>query len=316
LNLTDSFIQELLDNTYDGIYFLDLDRRITYWNKAAEKIAGYSSDEVIGTRCCENILIHVDKGGTSLCEGKCPVTKVLQEGQQVEAEVFLHHKDGYRVPVLVRIMAIRDAGGNIVGGVEIFKNNSEKVVSIDIIEDLKKQVFMDLLTGMPNRRFLEKVILAKLNELKRYDWPFALLFLDIDHFKNINDRYGHDTGDLTLQMVAKSLTHCSRSFDTVGRWGGEEFVGIIANVDHDHLRLIGERYRIMVENSILTESPEAIQTTISIGATIARTNDTLESLVKRADALMYRSKLAGRNCITLEEPDLQSVSEGVSLSLS
>jgi len=310
--VTDSFYLELLDNMYDGIYFLDRDRRMTFWNKGAEKIAGYRSDEVIGSRCCNNILVHVDKDGANLCEGKCPVAKVLQEGEQVEAEVFLHHKDGYRVPVLVRIMAIRDDEGDIIGGVEIFRDNSEKVVAIDIIEDLKKQVFIDLLTGMPNRRYLEKIILGKLNELERYDWPFALLFLDIDHFKQINDRYGHDTGDMTLQMVAKSLTHCSRSFDTVGRWGGEEFVGVIANVDPDQLRLIGERYRIMVENSVLTESPETIRTTISIGATLARKKDTLESLVKRADAMMYRSKLAGRNCITLDEPDIQSAS----LSLS
>jgi diguanylate cyclase (GGDEF)-like protein/PAS domain S-box-containing protein len=312
LIVTDSFYLELLENMHEGIYFLDRDRKITFWNKGAEKIAGFRSDEVIGSRCCDDILVHVDNEGTSLCEGKCPVAKVLQEGEQVEAEVFLHHKDGYRVPVLVRIMAIRDDEGDIIGAVEIFRDNSEKVVAIDIIEDLKKQVFIDLLTSMPNRRYLEKIILGKLNELERFDWPFALLFLDIDHFKQINDRYGHDTGDITLQMVAKSLTHCSRSFDTVGRWGGEEFVGVIANVDPDQLRLIGERYRIMVENSILTESPETIRATISIGATLARKNDTLESLVKRADAMMYRSKLAGRNCITLDEPGIQSAS----LSLS
>jgi diguanylate cyclase (GGDEF)-like protein/PAS domain S-box-containing protein len=308
---------DLIDNLYDGVYFLDCDRKITYWNKGAERIAGYRSNEVIGTRCCDNILVHVNKDGVNLCGGECPVVKILDGGTTlVEADVFLHHKDGYRVPVLVRIVPIRDESGEIIGGVEIFRDNSEKTVATDIIEDLKKQVFIDLLTGMPNRRYMEKIIFDKLHELERYDWPFALIFIDIDFFKEINDLYGHDIGDLTLQMVANSLTHCSRSFDTFGRWGGDEFVGVIANIDPERLQMIAERSRTMIENSILTESPETIRVTISIGATLARTDDTLESLLKRADGMMYLSKLAGRNCLTLDNSTFQSESGAATFNMA
>jgi diguanylate cyclase (GGDEF)-like protein/PAS domain S-box-containing protein len=317
LNTEPDFFMELLDNLYDGVYFLDLDRKITYWNKGAERIAGYKSDEVIGTRCCDNILVHVNKEGVNLCGGECPVVKILDGGNPAEEEeVFLHHKDGYRVPVLVRIVPMRDENGEIIGGVEIFRDNSEKIVATDIIEDLKKQVFIDLLTGIPNRRYMEKVILDKLHELERYNWPFALTFIDIDYFKEINDLHGHDMGDLTLQMVANSLSHCSRSFDTIGRWGGDEFVGVIANIDPERLRMIAERSRVMIENSILTDSPETIRVTVSIGATLARTDDSLESLVKRADAMMYLSKLAGRNCLTLDGSTFQSDSGVATFNLA
>ncbi len=300
MKLTADFYRELLDNLNDGVYFVDRDRTIRYWNRGAARISGFGSNEVVGTRCSDNILIHVDKDGENLCKGDCPLLKAMHEGMPTEAEVYLHHKNGHRVPVQIRITPIRNNEGEIIGGAEIFSGYPEKNDSTDTIEDLRKQVFVDPLTGIPNRRYMETVVLARLNELSRYDWPFGLIFFDLDHFKSINDIHGHNVGDKTLQMVAKSLLHCSRSFDTVGRWGGEEFIAVIVNVDQEQLYRISERYRIMVEKSRLDIGDSRIKVTISIGATPARKDETLESLVTRADALMYRSKEAGRNCITLD----------------
>jgi diguanylate cyclase (GGDEF)-like protein len=135
--------------------------------------------------------------------------------------------------------------------------------------------------------------------MARYGWSFGLIFLDIDRFKLVNDSFGHDTGDEALRMVARTLTHTSRSFDVVGRWGGEEFVAIVINVDRDGLRRIAERYRAMIENSDLTVDGMTVRITVSLGATQARSDDSLLSLVKRADRLMYQSKQRGRNCVTL-----------------
>jgi len=293
------FYKSLLDNLYDGVYFLDLERRIVYWNNGAERITGYPAGEVLGRRCSDNILMHACRDGRGLCENSCPAARAMEEGGPDEAEVFLHHRDGHRVPVQVRINPIRDENGTVIGAVEVFSDNTEKLASISLIEELQEKAFQDPLTSLPNRRFLEKFICTRLDEMSRYGWTFGLVFLDIDRFKMINDSYGHDMGDEVLRVVAKTLTHCSRSFDTVGRWGGEEFVVVIVNVDPEKLQRIAERYRVMIEGSDLTAKECSLRITISLGATLARDNDTLLSLIKRADGLMYRSKQSGRNLLTM-----------------
>lgn len=293
------FYKSLLDSLYDGVYFLDRERRIVYWNSGAERITGYSAGEVVGRRCSDNILMHADRSGKTLCNGFCPAARAMDEGGPNEAEVFLHHRDGHRVPVVVRISPIRDENGTVIGAVEVFSDNSEKLASQSLIEDLQEKAFQDTLTGLPNRRFLEKFICTRLDEMSRYGWPFGLVFLDIDRFKLINDSYGHDMGDEVLRMVARTLTHCSRSFDTVGRWGGEEFVVVVVNVDYDNLKHISERYRLMIESSDLTLGQDSVKVTVSLGGTLARADDSLLSVIKRADGLMYRSKQAGRNLLTM-----------------
>ena len=293
------FYKALLDNLYDGVYFLDRERAIHHWNKGAERITGYSRSEVEGSCCWDNILMHVDAEGNSLCQDSCPSRKTMEEGIPAEAEVFLHHKNGHRIPVSVKVSPIHDENGAIIGAVEIFRDNSEKLASLSLIEELEEKAFQDPLTNLPNRRYLDRFLLARLDESSRYDWKFGLIFLDIDHFKSVNDTYGHDVGDEALKVLARTLTLCSRSFDIVGRWGGEEFVIAVVNVDREKLRQIAERYRRMIESSSVTAGEINFSMTVSLGATLVCKGDTLDSLVKRADGLMYQSKQAGRNCVTL-----------------
>jgi len=293
------FYKNLLDNLYDGVYFLDRGRSILYWNKGAERITGYSRDEVEGSQCWNKILMHVDSEGNSLCQDRCPAGNTLESGNPAEAEVFLHHKNGHRIPVSVKVSPIYDADGAVIGVVEIFRDNSEKLATLSLIEELEEKAFQDTLTGLPNRRYLDRFLLAKLDETSRYDWKFGLIFLDIDHFKSINDTYGHDVGDEALKMLARTLTLSSRSFDIVGRWGGEEFAIAVVNVDREKLRQIAERYRRMIESSSVTAGEISFGMTASFGATLVREGETLDTLVKRADGLMYQSKLAGRNCVML-----------------
>ncbi|GAG00076.1 unnamed protein product, partial [marine sediment metagenome] len=122
---------------------------------------------------------------------------------------------------------------------------------------------------------------------------------DIDHFKRVNDSHGHDAGDAVLKTVARTLLESSRGFDILGRWGGEEFLGLVQNVDEDHLGVVSERLRALVAASSVRHGDAEIRVTVSIGATLARTDDTPERLVKRADSVMYESKRAGRNRVTL-----------------
>lgn len=299
ITVDNEFYRNLLDNLYDGVYFVDTERKITFWNKSAERITGYESSELIGKHCSDNILNHIDDHGNSLCERGCPLLETIADGHQRETEAYLHHKDGHRVPVLIRTSPIRNPEGMIAGAIEIFSDNSSKVAFMHRIEELQKMAILDHLTGLTNRRYIEMSLDARLSEMQRYGWPFGILFIDIDNFKRINDVYGHDIGDEVLKMIAKTFMNNSRPFDTVGRWGGEEFIAIILNVSEDLLHSIAKRLRILVEQSSILAGSDIIRITISIGATLAQPDDTIDTLVKRADQLMYRSKIAGRNCVSI-----------------
>jgi diguanylate cyclase (GGDEF)-like protein len=169
------------------------------------------------------------------------------------------------------------------------------------LEELQEMAMHDPLTGIANRRFVEISLAARLEELRRYNFPFAILFSDVDNFKQINDTYGHTVGDRILKMVSATLAHSLRSFDVIGRWGGEEFVTLLVNIQPEDLFTLSDRLRRLVRKSQLTlENGETIGVTVSIGATIARVVDTTDTLVERADKLMFESKRRGRNLVSID----------------
>ncbi len=223
------FLSKLLEEVDEGVYFTDRERSITFWNKGAEKISGYSKDEVLGKKCSHNILIHIDQEGRSLCNGMCPLALTLQDRQTRLVNVFLHHKDGYRVPVRVRVFPILDESQQVIGAAELFADSSEKLELQSRLEEFRELAMNDPLTGLINRRITENSLKSHLQELKRFAWPFGIIFFDIDGFKAMNDRYSHRVGDKVLKMTANTLQKNIRSLDQAGRWGGEEFIVILRN---------------------------------------------------------------------------------------
>jgi len=298
----ENFFKSMLDNLYDGVYFCDWDRKITYWNKAAEKLTGYSAQDVINSHCWDNVLMHTDMNGARLCDNdNCPAVKAMKEQKLVEAEVFLKHKDGYRIPVVTRISPMKNDAGKVIGAIEIFNDNSAKIAAFQKIEKLEQLAFIDELTGVGNRRYSEIKIHSKLEELRRYAWvgDFGLLFIDIDHFKLLNDNYGHAVGDEMLKMTAKTIMRNLREDDFIGRWGGEEFIAVISHMDRKNLLATAEKLRNLIASLDLTVAGVKVKSTISIGATIAKKEDDMDSLVRRSDRIMYESKNAGRNMVTI-----------------
>jgi diguanylate cyclase (GGDEF)-like protein/PAS domain S-box-containing protein len=293
------FYRDLIDNLYDGVYFVDRERVITYWNKGAERITGYPAERVIGHACSDNLLNHVTANGVQLCQGQCPLAACMQDGHVREADVFLHHADGQRVPVLVRAAPLRDADGNIVGAVETFSSDQGLMTVRQHLRELRHATRTDPLTGVGNRLFLEGRLRALVAEYSR-GGEAAVLFIDIDQFKDFNTAYGHAVGDKVLRMVAATLKNSLRETDAVGRWGGEEFLALLSDVPSDTaLRSVCEKLRSLVAVSRLDVDGQALAVTISIGGTRLRSDDTPETVAARADALMYQSKQAGRNRVSL-----------------
>jgi len=299
MNLDNDSYARIIDNMHDGLYFVDRNRVITYWNKAAERISGFAVQEVVGKSCSDNILTHIDADGNSLCSNQCPLQATIDDGNPRENEVYMHHKDGHRIPVSVRTSVIKDKAGKTIGGIELFTDISNQVANKLRVKELEKMALLDNLTQLANRNYIERELTSRFEETKRLNVPFGILFMDIDFFKKFNDNYGHNVGDKVLKFVAQTFISDSRPFDLYGRWGGEEFIGIIRNISASNLKLHGNRLRLLLENSYITHENEKLHVTVSIGATIVDPEDTIDTLLKRADTLLYQSKKEGRNRLTI-----------------
>jgi diguanylate cyclase (GGDEF)-like protein/PAS domain S-box-containing protein len=287
--------EKLLDGIYDGVYFVDRNRRITYWNKGAEELTGYTRAEVIGRHCFDNVLTHVDSQGCNLCVGGCLLTTTLKDGQRREDEVYLQHKLGHRIPVSVRISPLKNSEGEVIGAIETFSDISAKKSVERRAGELEQLVFRDVLTGVSNRRFMALKVEQALQEVQQFGRQIGLVLVDLDYFKAVNDTLGHETGDQVLKMVCNTLGHNLRHGDHIGRWGGDEFILIAMDVAVEGLSSIAARYCKLIAESSVSSGEKRAHVTCSMGATLLRASDTAEEAIARADELMYKSKSNGRN---------------------
>lgn len=293
------FERAVLDHLYEGVYYVDRARRIRYWNTGAEGLTGYAASVVEGQFCYQNLLNHVDAAGRQLCRSGCPLAATMSDGEPREAEVFLRHREGHRVPVRVRTSPVRDRDGKVIGAVEVFDESTDLSAARREASELRDLAMRDALTGLPNRRHFDMSMASRIGELAGYGRRFGLLIADIDRFKLVNDRYGHAIGDDALRTVARTLLESSRPGDDIARFGGEEFALTITDVDESSLRAIGERFRVLVERSRVATESQELWVTVSLGGTIARVGDTAEAIFERADAALYRAKERGRNRVCI-----------------
>lgn len=180
---------------------------------------------------------------------------------------------------------------------EIFSNNTKKIDVLQDMEELRREVFRDQLTGIGNRRFTDITLENNERTLQESTGSFGILFVDIDLFKSFNDNWGHAAGDQVLYMVAQTLANGLRALDVACRWGGEEFVIILPNISEKSLHEVAERLRMLVEKSWLSFEGRQLTVTASFGGAISREDESAESVVARADQQVYVSKEAGRNCV-------------------
>lgn len=298
IRFASSFYETLVDTMTDGVYFVNRERKITFWNDAAQRVSGYSAAEVVGKGCFDNLLGHVDDDGQPLCGTRCPISAVMDDGRTREVQLNLRHKDGHRVPVNVRAMPIHNSEGAIVGAVEIFSDITVHKKFEQRVGLLEKMAFRDALTGLPNRRYLELKVHQAIEEHLTQGRVYGLLMFDLDGFKKINDNHGHDIGDGLLNSVAKSLVRGLRTVDIVGRWGGEEFVALMPDADAIDLGDLAERCRMLVAQTSVEAGTARASVTASIGATVLIHSDSVNSAIRRADELMYESKHSGGDCTT------------------
>ncbi len=295
--------QAIVDNLSDGVYYVDRMRAISYWNHGAERLTGYAAQDVIGRHCYDNLLVHVDAEGHNLCHSACPLMQTIQDGRERQHLVWLRHADGHRVPVETRTAAIRSSEtGLIVGGVEIFSDATGLVEARDAMDEARRDALTDPLTRLPNRRLLDVVLASRQEDLDRRGAPFGFLMVDIDHFKQFNDTFGHDVGDQALKVVAATLKGACRTGDTIVRWGGEEFAIVAAQVDADAIHRLADRLLRMVRLAHVPVGAGRFPIHVSIGGALAHAGEPVETLFVRADQALLAAKDAGRDRFVLNEP--------------
>ncbi len=284
----------VFNSFHEAIYIVDKERKIVYFNPVACQMTGFSSNETVGFFCYDNILNHVDETGKHLCLEGCPLVTSIAENKVLDHIVYFQHKEGHRVRVHVRTIPYLEEG-EVVGAIEVFTDKATPYLLQAEIDILKRLNMADPLTGLFNRRFMDEMLEKHLH--KHDAQHVGLLFIDLDCFKSINDTYGHAYGDEVLKTVAKTIVYHLKQKDVVIRYGGDEFVVVLLDVEQDALMKVADGLRILIENSRPRMLNISASCSASIGATLKSEQESIEQAIQRADKAMYDAKRFGKNCV-------------------
>lgn len=294
LHRSSAEIEDLYDHAPCGYHSLDENGLFTRINHTELEWLGYSRDEVVGKMRLPDLLTPA---GVQLFQETFPALK--QAGHVHDVELKVKRKDGTLLPVLVSSTAIYDASGRYV---------SSRSTLFDLTErkkwehELERQARKDVLTGLNNRRYFFELAEQELARSRRHGEALTLLMMDVDHFKIVNDTYGHDIGDAALKKLSEICMQTFRVIDIVGRIGGEEFAALLPETGTKQALEVAERLRQAVERAgVRLENGSIVRFTISVGvASFGAADDKIAAVLKRADAALYRAKDSGRNRVCVE----------------
>ncbi len=292
----------VLDALRVPVHCVDNDLRIIYWNEAASRQTGFEPNEVLWKVFNEEVLEATDLVERPILPARCPLRSAISTGQPASLEVHIRRKDGLRIPFSMQAAPLKDSSGIVIGAVASWvdiRNNIDYLQDqADVLRRLKQlenAAYNDLLTGLPNRRSAEGRLAQAIKRLEDEDAKFGILLFDIDHFKQINDQHGHPVGDYALRGVASVLRSALRGNDMLFRWGGDEFLAIVAADDFLQLEICAERCRMRVQENRWSDLENCPAITVSIGGVTAAITDNINSLLQRADEQLFQAKSAGRN---------------------
>jgi diguanylate cyclase (GGDEF)-like protein/PAS domain S-box-containing protein len=292
------FNQTLLDSLGEGVFGIDAAGHFTFVNPAGLRLLGYDSEaELLGDNA-HALTHHHDADGEPYPEARCPIYRVMETGEPLEEwRDWFWRRDGSGFHVEVYATPLWREMGTVFGGVVVFRDVSEQV---RLEGQLRHLAHHDPLTGLYNRTALEEQLDQELHRATRYGTTFSLVMFDLDHFKAVNDRYGHDIGDHALQTVARLVSGQLRTSDALGRWGGEEFLILLPETGSAEANTLAERIRRTVAEHDFGE-PDNLS--LSLGIATLRDQEPRSELFRRLDAALYRAKDEGRNRVAAAGPD-------------
>jgi len=285
------FQESIIDNANVWLDVLDVDHNVLIWNKAAEAISGYSKEEVVGHAKVWEWLYPDDAYRKALVE---QVAAIVEKGETREGlETTIHCKNNQTKVISWHERRLVDDKGNPVGSIALGRDITERK---RVEEQLVYMATHDTLTGLPNRQAFSEHLDLELGHAHRNQRQLAVMMLDLDHFKEVNDTLGHSVGDKLLQAVGKRLTGLRRKSDTVARLGGDEFMLILPEItQYEDAESIAKELLEAVREPLVVDGHK-LRVTTSIGVVFyPKDADNAEALVKNADIAMYQAKGMGRN---------------------
>ena len=284
----------VFENSIEGIVITDADGVIQRINRAFTDITGYGAQEVIGQN---PRILKSDRHGEGFF---VEMWRGLVETGQWQGEIWNRRKDGEIYPEWLIISSIRDVQGNIVNYVGVFHDMTEIKLHE---EQLRYQAHHDALTGLPNRVLFHDRLGVAMAHARRDENKVAVLFLDLDNFKRINDSLGHTVGDLLLKEVALRLVRCLREIDSVARYGGDEFIVLFEGVEQEEDVLLAAQRIIEGLAPVISIQGKDFYLTVSLGiAFYPEDGQDQDTLIKNADTAMYRAKESGKNTYRIFTP--------------
>ncbi len=286
----ETLLKNILDSIPSGVYATDTKRRIFYWNKRAEIITGWKAEEIIGKSCYTSNLNHIDKCGTELCNLSCPLFDTICQGNINQAHVLVRHKHGYRIPIVVNTHPIYGKDNNIIGGYEIFYEDTTPMrCRLKDTFDKNKE-FYDELTLLPNQKYMIDFINYRLIEFDKFDRPFTLVFGNLDNFTEFNKKYGTFNGDRILQNIAFNIKSNYKKIDLIGRWKDDIFIGVFSMITSDTADKVSRKFYEWINNSDIIIDGEKVGVTVSVGVAIVKHGETINELITRVCKLVKEAK--------------------------
>ena len=304
--------RSVLERLHAGVYIVDRERRIVFWNRGAEHISGFLSQEVVGRCCRDEILVHCDSNNVVLCQNACPLLETMRDGRTTEAEVFLRHKLGFRVPVHLRAIPIKDADGNVIGAAENFEE--PRVTAGSERRGTTAIVRADEITGLPNHGASKSAVEGAFENFKERQVAFSLLRVHVDGLSHFSVNHGPDAGSQLLRVVGQTLRNALRPGDFLGCWAEREFVGIVPIHRRRALFAVVKRLLALGSCAAITWWGDRLSLTLSFGLATVQAGDTVETLIARADRALDRSVDEGGNRFTFCVPEAELSAEAESCS--
>ncbi len=280
-------MENIIENISDGVYCVDLEKKIFYWNKGAEQITGYSSAEMLGKNCEKTDFRHMEH--TIRCDIICPIAETASNGKSQLEAVYIRCSDGTTIEVVVNTMPLM-IDGNLAGAVEIFTQKS----IVDLYgpaDKLNINELKDKATGLPDKEYINYYIESKIQEKRRFDNPFIVTFLQINNLDEIISKNDKTIGDEILKALGEQIKKRSRQSDLIGRWDKKTIVGVFASAGkEDELMLKRELYNQCMKLNV-TYSNRNINMGISVGSTVGKTDDILPKIIRRVEKSLREDQI-------------------------
>lgn len=286
--------RQLLDAMNDAAVYVDFGGRILHWNRAAERMTGQNGSAIMHQVWTADVMGLRDELGQVLSDDQCPMNKVFSSRAHATRRLEVCHRDGRVFKVNLQCLPVMNNRSEFCGAIFLVRDASAQVSLEERVQSLHERATRDPLTGINNRAELDRRLSEFVPERLQSNLPGSLIICDIDHFKRINDTFGHQAGDEALIVFTSILQEHARESDMVARYGGEEFVVMCSDCDNATATARAEEIRRAVENRALP-SLRGSSLTASFGVTEVQAGDTDNSFLARADRALLLAKETGRN---------------------